>query len=138
MEQLQKFRTSETEYEVDRAKSVLNIYRNQLVKSQEYQKRTLLRHQIQQQDNNNRHLEITPPEPSFPTLFYPDGKPVRTLFIYNIYSKLNRERLTQFLNGHDIEGFTLSKIRLPPKETMAARIHCETLPFRVRFKFCLA
>ena len=139
MEQLQKFRISETEYEVDRAKAVLNIYRNQLVKRQEYQERTLLLHQIQQEDDYNRHLEITLPEPFFPTLFYPDGKPMKTLFIHNIYLKFNRERLTQFLNGHVIEGFTLSKIRLPPKETMTARIHCEDLAIscQIRILSCL-
>ena len=54
------------------------------------------------------------PEVKLQQLLHADtSEPIRDLFSRYIPKKLNRARLTQFLNVNGIQEFTLSKVKLP-------------------------
>ena len=84
-------------------------------------------HEFSKQYYNSHRISITYPDLELPQPFYPDGSPVKVLFIRDIRQKLNRERLTEFLNGHSVTQFSLSNIQFPRNKSTTARIHCADL-----------
>ena len=127
IDQLKRAKNTKNAEEIDRTIEVLNTFKTFLLQKFEAQCSKFQHHKFEKQYYNNHRISVTYTALELPQPFYPDGSPVKVLFIRNIRQKLNRERLTEFLDGHSVTQFSLSNIQFSRNESTTARIHCADL-----------
>ena len=123
IDQLKRAKNTKNAEEIDRTIEVLNTFKTFLLQKFEAQCSKFQHHKFEKQYYNNHRISVTYTALELPQPFYPDGSPVKVLFIRNIRQKLNRERLTEFLDGHSVTQFSLSNIKFSRNKSTTARIH---------------